>query len=205
VTHDTREMVTTQIESRGIINTHVVAAMMATDRKLFVPVQYHDSAYGDFPLPIGYNQTISQPYIVALMTELCELQRKETVLEIGSGSGYQSAVLSRLCSHVYSIERIPELAEMARKNLASTGCTNVTVFTGDGYKGLPEKAPFDVIMLTASPPEIPELLFQQLNDQGRLIGPEGDFIQQLIRIRKKNNHLEREAVCGVRFVPMIAS
>ena len=185
IMHDQREkMITNHLVARGISDQRVIEAMRRTERELFIPEQYMVDAYGDHPLPISDGQTISQPYIVALMSQLCQLKGDERVLEIGSGSGYQTAILSQLASKIYSIERIKNLKETAEKNLKNFGSKNVEVIHGDGYKGLPEKAPFDVIILTAAPEKIPEILTDQLSSGGRLIAPEGSSLQKLIRISK---------------------
>jgi protein-L-isoaspartate(D-aspartate) O-methyltransferase len=197
------KMVREQIESRGISNARVLKAMRSVERHKFVPGQYITEAYADHPLPIGNGQTISQPYIVAFMTDLCELDGSERVLEIGTGSGYQAAVLSLLCREVYSIEIVEPLARSAGKKLKEMGYVNVNVITGDGYRGLPDKSPFDVIILTASPPEIPQPLIDQLDENGILVAPEGDYVQQLVRIRKRQGRIYKETLTHVRFVPMI--
>ncbi len=196
-------MVKYQIEARGVHNEKVLEAMRKVERHKFVPGHHAASAYEDHPLPIGHGQTISQPYIVALMTELLELDGSEKVLEIGTGSGYQAAVLSLLAKEVYTIEIVEPLGKSARKKLADMRYSNVEVRIGDGYKGWPEKAPFDVIILTAAPPEIPESLIEQLADGGVLVAPEGDYMQELIKIEKNNGTLTRKSVTFVRFVPMI--
>jgi protein-L-isoaspartate(D-aspartate) O-methyltransferase len=196
-------MVKNQIEARGVSDARVLNAMRSVERHKFVPGQHLSSAYEDHPLPIGHGQTISQPYIVALMTELCELKGDEKVLEIGTGSGYQAAVLSLLAKEVYSMEIVEPLAKSAAKKLAELGYTNVHIRVGDGYKGMPEKAPFDVIMLTASPPKIPEALIDQLGEGGILVAPEGDYSQELVTITKQNGKITKRTVTYVRFVPMI--
>lgn len=204
IMHDQREkMITNHLVARGISDQRVIEAMRRTERELFIPEQYMVDAYGDHPLPISDGQTISQPYIVALMSQLCQLKGDERVLEIGSGSGYQTAILSQLASKIYSIERIKNLKETAEKNLKNFGSKNVEVIHGDGYKGLPEKAPFDVIILTAAPEKIPEILTDQLSSGGRLIAPEGSSLQKLIRISKDEKGLHSEEITHVRFVPMI--
>jgi protein-L-isoaspartate(D-aspartate) O-methyltransferase len=196
-------MVKNQIEARGVSDQRVLEAMRKIERHKFVPGQHVASAYEDHPLPIGHGQTISQPYIVALMTELCELRGNEKVLEIGTGSGYQAAILSLLAAEVYSIEIVDPLAKSARQKLKELGYRNVEIRTGDGYQGWPEKAPFDVIMLTASPPKIPQALIDQLADGGVLIAPEGDFSQELIKITKVKGKITKKTVTYVRFVPMV--
>ncbi|HPO47176.1 MAG TPA: protein-L-isoaspartate(D-aspartate) O-methyltransferase, partial [Spirochaetota bacterium] len=154
-------------------------------------------------LPIGYGQTISQPYIVALMSELLRLDGDEKVLEIGTGSGYQAAVLSLLAKEVYTIEIVEQLGKLSTMRLKNLGYTNVAVRVGDGYRGWPEKAPFDAIMLTASPPRIPQALIDQLADGGILVAPEGEFNQELVVIEKRGNTISRRTVTYVRFVPMV--
>lgn len=197
-------MVKQQIEARGVRDAKVLRVMRKVERHKFVPQHQIASAYEDHPLPIGHGQTISQPYIVALMTELCELDGSEKVLEIGTGSGYQAAVLAALAKEVYSIELIEPLAKQASKRLAEMGYSNITVKCGDGYEGWAEKAPFDVIILTAAPPSIPKALVDQLkNDGGIMVAPVGDFFQELVRIRKINGRVYRETITHVRFVPMV--
>ncbi len=196
-------MVKSQIESRGVSDKRVLNAMRTVERHRFIPGQHISSAYEDHPLPIGHGQTISQPYIVALMTELCELDGNEKVLEIGTGSGYQAAILSLLAKEVYSIEIVQPLGKSARQKLAELGYKNVQIRIGDGYLGWPEESPFDVIILTASPPKIPQTLIDQLAEGGILVAPEGDFSQELIKITRKNGKITRRTVTYVRFVPMI--
>lgn len=197
-------MVKQQIEARGVRDAKVLKAMRTVERHKFVPQHQLASAYEDHPLPIGHGQTISQPYIVALMTELCELDGSERVLEIGTGSGYQAAILAGLAKEVYSIELIEPLARQASKRLADMGYANITIKCGDGYAGWPEKAPFDVIILTAAPPSIPKALVDQLKDDGGImVAPVGDFFQELVRIRKINGRVYRETITHVRFVPMV--
>lgn len=195
-------MVVEQIASRGVSDPRVLAAMRKVPRHEFVPEEYRDLAYRDTPLPIGYGQTISQPYIVAYMTEQLHIGKEDTVLEIGTGSGYQAAVLAELASEVYTIEIIPELAERAKKTLRRLGYNNVHVRIGDGYKGWPEHAPFDAIILTAAPPRVPQPLIDQLKEGGRLIAPVGEDYQELVLIRKENGEILRENLIPVRFVPM---
>jgi len=197
-------MVREQIASRGIGNPEVLRVLRATPRHQFVPPDEQALAYDDCALPIGYGATISQPYIVALMTELLLPDPCQRVLEIGTGSGYQAAVLAQLTSHVYTIEIVPELAEGARRTLAALGYTNVTVRQGDGYRGWPEQAPFDRIMVTAAPPEIPQALTEQLRPGGRLVAPVGPgWEQELIVLEKRaDGAIRRTAVAPVIFVPM---
>lgn len=197
-------MVREQVESRGIRNPDVLRVMRATPRHLFIPVTVRSLAYQDRPLPIGYGATISQPYIVALMTELLAPAKPHRVLEIGTGSGYQAAILGQLASQVYTIEIIPELARSAGETLRRLGYSNITVREGDGYKGWPEEAPFDRIILTAAPPEVPQALMAQLGRGGRLIAPIGTtWNQELIVIEKKSDgKIQRRSEGGVIFVPM---
>ncbi len=197
-------MVKKQIEARGIRDPKVLQAMLQVERHKFVPELSIPQAYEDHPLPIGYGQTISQPYIVALMTELCELDGTEKVLEIGTGSGYQAAILSLLAKEVYSIEIVEPLGKQAALRLKSLGYKNVTVKIGDGYKGWPEHAPFDVIMLTAAPPTVPDALLNQLKeDGGILVAPVGDYHQELIKIVRNGNNYSQKVITYVRFVPMV--
>lgn len=200
------EMVSGQIETRGVSDERVLSAMRKVPRHEFVPLKKRPYAYGDFPLPIGKGQTISQPYIVALMTELAGLRGDEKVLEIGTGSGYQAAVLAEIVKKVFTIEIIQELAESAAERLKRLGYENVTVRTGDGYKGWEEEAPFDVILVTAAPEKVPPLLLEQLAPGGRLVIPEGPAGKQVLkRYIKKDGEILEEDVIPVRFVPLIRS
>jgi protein-L-isoaspartate(D-aspartate) O-methyltransferase len=196
-------MVRDQIEARGVSDKRVLDAMRSVERHKFIPGHHVTSAYEDHPLPIGHGQTISQPYIVALMTELCELDGTEKVLEIGTGSGYQAAVLSLLAKEVYSIEIVAPLGQSASRKLSELGYHNVQVRIGDGYLGWPDQAPFDVIILTASPPQIPQSLIDQLGEGGILVAPEGEFSQELVKITKQNGKVIKRTITYVRFVPMI--
>lgn len=196
-------MVTTQIERRGVSSPDVLAAMRAVPRHEFVPPSVRNEAYQDSPLPIGFGQTISQPYIVAAMTDALRLRPSDKVLEIGTGSGYQAAVLAHLVSNVYSIEIIPELAQRAAADLARLGYTNVHVRAGDGYAGWPEHAPFDAIIVTCAPENIPQPLIEQLAEGGRMVIPVGGrWGQSLVRMTKRGGTLHREDLMGVIFVPM---
>jgi len=196
-------MVETQIASRGVRDPRVLQALREVPRELFVDPSERSRAFDDTPLPIAGNQTISQPYIVALMTELLDLAPGEKVLEIGTGSGYQSAVLSRLCREVYSIEIVPELAKSAGSRLRELGYDNVTVREGDGYGGWPEKGPFDGIIVTAAPERIPQPLLDQLAPDGRMVIPVGGFFQELKVFRKDaSGRVTEQAILPVRFVPM---
>ena len=206
VSEDCEHMVREQIEQRGVRNSEVLRAMRATPRHLFVPAGLRPWAYSDQALPIEFGQTISQPYIVALMTELLDPGKSDRVLEIGTGSGYQAAVLSRLARQVYSIEIVPELAKSAAERLGSMGYRNITVRQGDGYLGWPEQAPFERILLTAAPPEVPQILLDQLSGDGRLVAPVGTspWTQELVVIEKTaGGELRKRWVAPVMFVPMV--
>ena len=196
------EMVATQIASRGVRDPLTLAAMGKVARHLFVPPPAASQAYEDHPLPIGHGQTISQPYIVAFMTEALGLRGGETVLEVGTGSGYQAAVLGEIAARVYTIEIVAPLAEEAAALLKRLGYANVEARAGDGYLGWPEAAPFDAIMVTAAAPRIPEPLKQQLRDGGRLILPVGDEWQELVVVTRRGDRFEERRVLPVRFVPM---
>ncbi|MBI2374435.1 MAG: protein-L-isoaspartate(D-aspartate) O-methyltransferase [Deltaproteobacteria bacterium] len=196
-------MVSETIEARGVKDARVLEAMRAVPRHLFVPEVDRAHAYEDRPLPIGLDQTISQPYIVALMTELAEPKAGHRVLEVGTGSGYQAAVLSKLVRSVETIEIVPELAARAREDLRRLGFKNVTVTTGDGYRGLPDRAPFDSIVVTAAPAEVPQPLLDQLAIGGRLVIPVGERAQELLVIERKGKaEYARRSVIPVMFVPM---
>jgi protein-L-isoaspartate(D-aspartate) O-methyltransferase len=194
-------MVRRQIAAREVENPRVLAAMRSVLRHRFVPEKYRSRAYEDSPLPIGNGQTISQPYMVAVMTELLDPQPGDKILEIGTGSGYQAAVLSRLVDRVYTIEIVPELAENARRALLACDCANVEVITGDGYRGLPEYAPYDGILVTAAPAEVPEPLIEQLAVGGRLVIPVGTHSQVLRVLERTQDGIATRDVFGVRFVP----
>ncbi len=196
------DMVATQIAARGVRDPKTLAAMRKVPRHLFVPSAAVTQAYDDYPLPIGHGQTISQPYIVGFMTEALGLAGGETVLEVGTGSGYQAAVLAEIAARVYSIEIVTPLAEDAAARLKQLGYANVEVRAGDGYVGWPEAAPFDAIMLTAAAPRIPEPLKQQLKDGGRLVLPVGDDWQELVVVTRRGDRFEEKQVLPVRFVPM---
>ena len=195
-------MVEIQIKRRGIRNPRVLDAMRKVPRHLFVPSNLERSAYTDQPLPIGHNQTISQPYIVAYMTEALRLQGDEKVLEIGTGSGYQAAVLAEIVDSVYTIEIVEPLFKTAQKTLEKLGYENIRCRAGDGYAGWPQAAPFDAIIITAAPPRIPAPLVEQLDEGGRMILPVGEWYQELVRITKKNGKIHEEKLLPVRFVPM---
>ena len=195
-------MVEADLRARDIDDERVLQAMSRVQRHLFVPLALRDGAYGDRPLPIGEDQTISQPYIVAYMTQALHLEPGDRVLEIGTGSGYQAAVLAELVSNVYSIEIIPSLTERARTTLEGIGYTNIHLRTGDGYFGWPEQAPFDAIMVTAAPDHIPQALVDQLADGAHLVLPVGDRYQELIRVTREGAETKMERLLPVRFVPM---
>jgi len=202
LSEERKKMVAEQIVSRGVRDPLVLAAMRIVPRHEFVPADVKDSAYRDAPLPIGREQTISQPYIVALMTEALKLEGGEKVLEVGTGSGYQAAVLDEIAGTVYSIEIVPELAERARVTLARLGYTDVRVRTGDGYRGWPEEAPFDAIMVTAAPDHVPKPLLEQLKVGGRLVVPVGRNRQQLQVWTRTAEGFEPRFSIPVQFVPM---
>lgn len=188
---------------RDLTNARVLSAMGNIPRHEFVPEAHRDLAYADRALPIGHDQTISQPYIVAFMTEQLDPQPTDRVLEIGTGSGYQAAVLSKLVREVYTIEIVVPLARRAEVDLNRLGCTNVFVRAGDGYQGWPEAAPFNAIIVTCAPEKVPQPLVAQLQDGGRMIIPIGPLDdQKLVLLRKRGDHLEQSAVLSVRFVPM---
>ena len=198
-----QRMVTEQLKARGISDERVLNAMNKVPREEFVPPDSRAGSYEDGPLPIGYGQTISQPYIVAFMTEQLRLKPSDRVLEIGTGSGYQAAILAELMSQVYSIEIVEPLAKNAEATLQRLGYENVHVKIGDGYKGWPEAAPFDAIIVTCAPDKVPQPLVDQLKDDGRMVIPVGDrFAQELYLLEKKNGQLKQSATLPVRFVPM---
>ncbi|MCZ6876834.1 MAG: protein-L-isoaspartate(D-aspartate) O-methyltransferase [Acidobacteria bacterium] len=198
------KMVETQLKSRDIQSERVLEAMKKVPRHLFMPESVRQYAYIDSPVPIGEGQTISQPYIVGLMTQTVDPKPGDRALEVGTGSGYQAAVLGELVQEVYTIEIIPDLAERAEKALAESGYDNVEVRQGDGYQGWPEKAPFDIILITAAPEEIPQPLIDQLAEGGRLVvpvGPQGE-IQTLTLVTREKGEVKRTYITDVRFVPM---
>ncbi len=200
------KMVREQIEARGVRSAAVLDAMRRVRREQFVPDNVREFATDDSALPIGYEQTISQPYIVAFMTELLDVERHHRVLEIGTGSGYQTAVLATLSDHVYSMEIVPELAVRARQILGSLGYEHPFIRHGDGYEGWPEHAPYDRIIVTAAPPEVPEKLLEQLAPAGQLVAPVGSTpdTQSLVLVSKDSDgRLSRQQHLGVRFVPMV--
>lgn len=198
-----KKMVETQILARDITDQRVLAAMLEIPRHKFVPREFQAQSYEDYPVPIGDEQTISQPYIVAFMSEALKVKPEDRVLEIGTGSGYQSAVLSRLAKQVFSMEIVESLGKHAAETLAGLGYSNVEVRIGNGYKGWPEKAPFNAIIVTAAPDHIPQALLDQLAPGGRLIVPVGKAWQSLVRVtRGADGKLTREQLLPVRFVPM---
>lgn len=193
------------LERRGVRDERVLAAMGAVRRECFVPRHLADFAYDDNPLPIGEGQTISQPYIVALMSEAAEISPTDKVLEVGTGSGYGAAILASLAEEVWTIERHERLAGDARRHLRAVGIDNVRVVVGDGSQGWPEEAPYDAIIVTASAPSIPVALKEQLADGGRLVLPTGPqhWVQTLLRVRRKGQDYRKEDLGAVRFVPLI--
>ncbi len=198
-----QEMVEYQIRDRGIQDKQVLAAMYKVPRHEFVESPWKDFAYRDRPLPIGYQQTISQPYIVAYMTETAKISPDAKVLEIGTGCGYQAAILGEIAKEVYSIEIIPELAERARQTLAQLGYENIEVKTGDGYQGWVEHAPYDAIIVTAAPEKIPQALVEQLATNGKMVIPVGGgWHQDIVVLTKTEDRIIKEKTIPVRFVPM---
>jgi len=198
-------MVQEQIEKRGIKNKNVLDAMRKVERHLFVPDDGQEYAYRDFPVSIGYGQTISQPYIVAFMTEKVELSPEDRVLEIGTGSGYQAAVLAEIAKEVYTIEIVEPLYKKAKTILEKMGYRNIQCKYGDGYKGWPENQPYDKIIITAAPPLIPEELIPQLTVGGKMIVPVGEGFQELLIITRTEDGYDIENLLPVRFVPMVRS
>ncbi len=201
------KMVETQIKARGVKDEKVLRAMEKVPRHLFVPQEYLDEAYDDHPLPIGYGQTISQPYIVAYMTELLNLKPGDKVLEIGTGSGYQAAILAEITDEVYTVEIIPELARSAEERLRRLGYDKIKVLNADGYYGWEEHAPYDAIIVTCAPDHIPQPLVQQLKDGGRMVipvGPPGG-LQTLWLVEKVGGEVRTYSMMGVLFVPMLGS
>jgi protein-L-isoaspartate(D-aspartate) O-methyltransferase len=198
-----QRMVKEQIEARGVKDQRVLEVMRKVKRHIFVPTQLQNAAYEDRPLPIGQGQTISQPYIVAYMTEAAKISSKDRILEIGTGSGYQAAVLGELAKEVYTIEIVKPLAESARSLLERLGYKNIKVKWGDGYQGWKEQAPFEAIIVTAAPAEVPEELVKQLKIGGRMVVPIGGFFQELYLITKTKTGIKKETLLPVRFVPMV--
>ena len=197
-------MVDLQIEARGVSDPRVLEAMRTVPRHIFVPDSCRQAAYNDSPLPIGHGQTISQPYIVAVMTELLEPAPGDRVLEIGGGSGYQAAILGTLAGEVVTVERIPEVARAARENLEAAGIRNVNVVVSDGTDGYAPSAPYDAIIVTAAAPDIPKPLLEQLADGGRLVAPVGGRdLQTLVKLVRKGDSIIRSTHGGVVFVPLL--
>ncbi len=196
------DMVTQQIAARGVEDPRVLAAMRRVPRHEFVPDAVRDMAYEDRPLPIAADQTISQPYVVAAMTELASIGPTSVVLEVGTGSGYQTAVLAEIAREVYSIEIIPQLGEQAAETLGRLGYENVHLRIGDGYAGWPDAAPFDAVVVTAAPPSVPQPLLDQLAVGGHLVIPVGSYYQELLVITRTDHGYQRRTVFPVRFVPM---
>jgi protein-L-isoaspartate(D-aspartate) O-methyltransferase len=197
-------MVRTQIEARGITNKKVLKALREVERHKFVPKEYQWQAYGDHPLPIGEGQTISQPYIIALMTEVLDLDSTKKVLEIGTGSGYQAAILAEICHSVCTIELIDVLGKKAEKLLADLGYENIKIKIGDGYQGWKEYSPFDAIIVTCAPSHIPQPLKDQLAEGGKMVIPVGKkFTQELVLLNKQKGEIKARDIIPVRFVPMM--
>jgi len=199
-------MVEQQLVARGITDPRVIRAMRKIPRHLFVPEKFREKAYGDGPLPIGSQQTISQPYMVAVMTQMLTLTPTDHILEIGTGSGYQAAILAEMVEHVVSVERHAALTAIARRNLVVVGVTNVSLVTADGSQGYPDKAPYDAIIVTAGAPEVPNALKEQLADGGRLVCPAGSREEQTLHLieRRGSEFVAQEAV-PCMFVPLIGS
>jgi len=197
------KMVKEQIEKRGIKEEKVLNAMKKVPRHLFVPEEYRIHSYEDYPLPIGEEQTISQPFIVAYMTELLELKEDNRVLEIGTGSGYQTAILAEIAKEVYTVELIESLSLRAQEVLSSLGYKNIKFLIGDGTYGWKEFSPYHRIIVTAASPKVPPALIEQLSNNGILVIPVGTYSQEIVRIRKKGNEIDEEVLLPVRFVPLI--
>lgn len=203
LTKEKERMLREHLIARGITNKRVLDAFEEVPREEFIPDRLYDLAYKDYPLDIGEGQTISQPYTVAFMTQLLDPKPKDVVLEVGTGSGYQAAVLSRIVKQVYSIERFGELGNKASRVLKQLGYDNVGVTIGDGSKGLPEKAPFDAIIVTAGSPDIPKPLVEQLKVGGRLVIPIGTLSQEMVKVIKTEEGIQKETFPGFRFVPLV--
>ena len=205
-TLERHKMVESQLRARGIRDEPVLSAMGRVPRHEFVEPHYRDQAYEDHPLPINAGQTVSQPYIVALMLEILHLDPSSRVLEIGTGSGYQTAILAEICAHVYSVERHPQLADEAQQTLSRLGFNNLTLRVGDGGEGLPEYAPFDAVVVSAAAKQIPAPLFAQLGEGGRMIIPVGpQEAQELQLVRKRDGKPLITLLDGCRFVPLVSS
>lgn len=196
-------MVEEQIKSRGVYDTNVINAMLSVPRELFVPEEIRKFAYFDSPLPIGYEQTISQPFIVAFMTQAAKISANSKVLEIGTGCGYQASILAKICKEVYSIEMVKSLAEEAIVRTKELSYNNIHIRVGDGYNGWLEQAPFDAIIVTAAPISIPKKLMEQLKEEGCMVIPIGSSSQELLRITRRANEFIEETLMPVRFVPMV--
>lgn len=197
------QMVEEQLRERGVSDPAVLEAFRRVERHLFVPLELREFAYEDRPLPIGHQQTISQPFIVAYMTEAVHLKKTDRVLEVGTGSGYQAAILGELAAEVYTLEVVKAFAEESSRRLKELGYSNIFVKYSDGYRGWEDKAPFDVIVVTAAPRDVPEELLRQLKPGGRMIIPVGAMEQDLYRIVKEDGEIIEERLCSVRFVPMV--
>lgn len=199
-----QQMVQTQLIPRHISDPLVIKAFKKVPREEFIPLRYRQNAYGDYPLPIGEGQTISQPFMVALMTQALELTKDDCVLEIGTGSGYQVAILAEIAKKVFSVERLSELSERAQATLKELNYKNIFFHIGDGTCGWPQHSPYQAIIVTAGAPHIPSPLIEQLSEGGRIVIPVGDvFGQTLIRIRKRKDGLGEERICGCVFVPLV--
>lgn len=196
------KMVASQIVSRGVGDRRVLDAMRTVPRERFVRGDDRRLAFFDGPLSIGCGQTISQPYIVAYMTEMLQLKETDRVLEVGTGCGYQTAVIAEIAREVYTVEIVDRLARRAEETLGELGYTNIFFRTGDGHEGWPEKSPFDAVIITAAPEHVPRTLLSQLADGGRLVAPVGVYTQYLVRLTRRGDEIERETLIGVRFVPM---
>ena len=197
-------MVNEQIIARGVEDKRVLGAMMRVPRHLFVDKVYEHQAYNGYPLSVGHGQTISQPYMVAVMTELLELKPDDTVLEIGTGSGYQAAILALLCKMVYTVERVSALKDIARERLEKLGFDNIAFLIGDGSLGWPQYAPYDGIIVTAGAPEVPNALIEQLAEKGRLVIPVGsEYFQTLNVVRKQKGRIHRKELFECTFVPLL--
>jgi len=197
-------MISEHLRARGIADARLLAAFAETPRERFVLPDHVSRAYDDNPLPIGADQTISQPYIVAEMVQQLAIKPHHRILDVGAGSGYQTAILARMAGHVYAVERIPELAERAAALLAELGITNVTLVVQDGSAGWPEQAPFDGIVCGAAAPKVPRIWQNQVVDGGRIVAPIGPvYSQELVTLEKRGERWDRQSICGVRFVPLI--
>ena len=202
--HERERMVKEQIIARGVEDKRIIDAMMRVPRHIFVDKIYAHQAYNDYPLAVGHGQTISQPYMVAVMTDLLELKADDTALEIGTGSGYQAAILAQLCKMVYTVERLSALKEKARETLGQLGITNIAYMTGDGSLGWPQFAPYDAILVTAGAPEVPNALLEQLAEKGRLVIPVGSELYQTLNlVTKQRGRIFRKEIFECTFVPLL--